>query len=81
MLLAVERLNGSLGLIVVGHLDESEAFGPAGVAIVNDLSGRDLAVLTKQLLKFRAIHLVAQVPDIQLLTHWNLLKKWVGRPA
>src|SRR5205823_1676207 len=76
VLLSVEGLDGSLGFVVVRHFDEAKALGPAGVAIVDDLGRGDLAVLAEQLLEFRAIDLVAQVPDIQFLTHWNLLKKW-----
>jgi hypothetical protein len=69
VLLAVEGLNGCLGFVVVRHLDEPETFTAAGVAIVDHLGRKNLAVLAKQLLEFRAIHLVAQVPDVQLLSH------------
>jgi hypothetical protein len=69
MLLAVEGGDCRFGFLVGAHFDEAEAFGSAGVAIVNDLSGDDLAVGREQLFEFRAVGRVAQVPDIQLLTH------------
>jgi len=73
VLLAVERGNRRRGFLVRGHFDKSEAFASAGVAIVDDLGGDDLPVCSEQLFEFRAIDGVAQVPDIQLLTHRNLL--------
>jgi hypothetical protein len=69
VLLAVQGRDGCLRLLVRGHFDESETFAPAGVPIVDDLSGNHLSVSAEQLFEFRAVHLVAQVPDVQLLTH------------
>jgi hypothetical protein len=69
MFLAVESGHRSGRLIITAHLDEAEAFASTGVAIVDDLGGYHRAVLTKQLLEFRAVDLIAQVPDVKLLTH------------
>jgi hypothetical protein len=69
VLLAVQRRDCRVGFVVVGHLDKPEALASSSVAIVNDLGRNHLAMLSEQLLQFRAIDLVAQIPDIQLLTH------------
>jgi hypothetical protein len=69
MLLAVEGCDRGLGFFVAAHLDETEALAAARVAIINDLSRHHLTVLTKELLQLGTIDLIAQVPDIQLLTH------------
>lgn len=69
VLLTIERADGGLGFFVSAHFDETEAFGASGVAVVNDLSRDDGPVLTKQLFQFRAVYLIAQVPNIKLLTH------------
>jgi hypothetical protein len=47
VLLAIESGNGSFGFLVGAHFDESEAFASAGVAIVDDLGGDDLPVLSE----------------------------------
>jgi hypothetical protein len=73
VLLTVEGGNRGSRFLVRGHFDESEAFASAGVPIVDDLSRDDLSMCCEQLFEFRAIDGVAQVPDIQLLTHRNLL--------
>jgi hypothetical protein len=73
VLLAVECGHRGRGFLVRGHFDESEAFASAGVTIIDDLSRDDLPMCSEQLFEFRAIDGVAQVPDIQLLTHRNLL--------
>jgi hypothetical protein len=69
VLLAVEGRDRRVGFLVVGHLDEPEALAPAGVPVVDHLGGQDLPVRAEQLLQLRAIHRVAQVPDVQLLSH------------
>lgn len=51
VLLAVECLDGGLGFIVIGHLDEPEPLAAAGVSVVDDLGGKDLAMLAEQLLE------------------------------
>jgi hypothetical protein len=42
-LLAVHLLNGSSGLVLIGHLDEPKASGFTGGPIPHDSDGRDLA--------------------------------------
>src|SRR5688500_5195617 len=69
VLLAVQRRDCGRGLVIVGHLDEPETLAPAGVPVVDVLGGHDLAVLPEELLQLRAIDAVAQVADVQLLTH------------
>jgi hypothetical protein len=69
MLLAVECGDRGLCFLVCSHFDETEAFGAAGVSVVDDLRRDDLTMLPKQLFLLRAIDLIAQVADVQLLTH------------
>jgi hypothetical protein len=71
VLLPVQGRNRRFGFRVARHFDESEAFAASGVAIVDDLRRNDLPVLGEQLFQLRAIHLVAQITDVQLLTHRN----------
>jgi hypothetical protein len=73
VLLTVERRHRGGRFLVRGHFDKSEAFASAGVPIIDDLSRDDLPMCCEQLFEFRAVDSVAQVPDIQLLTHRNLL--------
>jgi hypothetical protein len=47
MLLAVQRRHGRGCLFVAGHLDESESLAPAGVPVIDDLGGDDLAMRRK----------------------------------
>jgi hypothetical protein len=69
MLLAVERGNRRVRFGVAGHLDEAKALAATGVAVIDDLRRHHLAVLAKQLFQLRAIDVIAQIPDVQLLTH------------
>jgi hypothetical protein len=69
MFLAVERRDGCLGFIVAAHFDESETLATAGVPIGDDLGALDSPVSGKQLFQRRAIDIVAQISDIQLLAH------------
>jgi hypothetical protein len=64
VLLTVESGHRGGRFLVRGHFDESEAFASAGVTIIDDLSRHDLPMCSEQLLEFRAIDGVAQVPDI-----------------
>jgi hypothetical protein len=73
VLVTVERLNGGLGFGVVRHFDKAKTLAAARVAIVDDLCRNNLPVSSEKLLKLRAINAVAQIPHVQLLTHWNLL--------
>jgi hypothetical protein len=69
VLLAVQGRDGGLGFFIGSHLDETESLAAPGVAIVDDLRRDDRAVRTKQLFQLGAIDLIAQVADVQLLTH------------
>jgi hypothetical protein len=67
VLLAIEPLDGRLRLFVTTHFDEAEPFATAAFAILNYLGTFDSAIAGKQLLQFRAIDTIAQIPDVQLL--------------
>ncbi len=72
MFAVVEAIDGRLRLGLGIHLDEAEAFAPAGVAVLDHLGTLDGSELREQLLKLRAVNLVGQIPDIQLLAHrWS----------
>jgi hypothetical protein len=73
VLLTIQGRNRGRGLLIRGHFDKSKSFAAPGVTIIDDLCRNHLAMRSKQLFEFRAIDTVAQVPDIQLLTHRNLL--------
>jgi hypothetical protein len=75
VLLAVEAGDRRLCFLIGRHFDKSESFAPAGFAVVNDLCRDDLSMLTKELFQLRAIDAVAQVADIQLLTHHETPEK------
>ena len=70
-ILAVERGDGSLRLLIAAHLDEAEALGTPGIAIGDHLRRHHRAVRGKHLLQVALVHVVAQVADVKLLTHWK----------
>ena len=72
MLLAVQTANRGLRFLVGRHLDETEAFAPARVAVRNDLGALNGAILRKQFLQLLAIHRVAQMSNVQLLAHLGI---------
>src|SRR5579885_349769 len=74
-LLAVQGGDGRLGLLVVLHLHEAEALGAARVAVHDHLGGLHRAVGLEQGGEFRVGHPVAQVADVQLLTHLRTPEK------
>jgi hypothetical protein len=76
VLLAVQGGDRRLGLVIAGHLHESESLAAARIAIVDDLGRHHLTVRAKQLFEFRAIDAVAQVPDVKLLTHLQISWRW-----
>jgi hypothetical protein len=51
VLLAIKPGDRRLGLFIGAHLDETESLAAAGVAVVDDLGGNDLAVCSEQLLE------------------------------
>jgi hypothetical protein len=69
MFLAIEAFDGSIGFFVRSELDESKALAATGFPIGNDFGAFDCAELTKNLLKFAAIDLIAKVTNIQLAAH------------
>jgi hypothetical protein len=73
MFLAVEGRDRCLSFIFTAHFDEPEPLASAGVPISDDLSAFDSSMRSKQLFESRAIDIVAQIPDIQLLAHFYLL--------
>jgi hypothetical protein len=78
MLLPIQGRNRGGRFLIGSHFDKTKAFAPAGVTVIDDLSRHNLAMRRKQLFEFRAIDAVAQVPDVQLLTHW--VSPLMGRP-
>src|SRR5580658_5176847 len=68
-LLAVQRLDGVLSFLVGAHFDEAEAFGSARVAVHDHLSGLHRPVPCEHLLERAVGYIVAEVSDVQLLTH------------
>jgi len=77
VLLPIEGCNRGFRLIIVRHFDEPKTLAPTGIPIIDHLGRQDLPVRPKQLLEFRAIHLVAQVPDVQLLSHCEISYEWL----
>lgn len=75
----MEALDGRAGAIVIRHLDESEAFAPAGVAILDHLGAADLAERREQTFEIRIRDLIAQVSHIQFLAHHFTSVKTGGR--
>lgn len=68
---AVERVDGSLGFVPVGHFDKSKPLRATSVAVDDDLRRLDGPVLLKQLLQVTVGHSIRQVTDIQPLRHFG----------
>src|SRR5206468_959835 len=66
---AVEGGDGGLGLLVAAHLHEPEALGPARVPVHDHLGRLHGAVGPEHRREIAVGHAVAQVADVQLLTH------------
>ena len=62
---AVEGLDGSLG-VLGGHLDETEAAGAAGLAIVDQADALDLAVGGEEVAQLVLGGGVGQITDVDL---------------
>src|SRR5205085_10765812 len=73
VVLAVERRDGRLSLLIGAHFHETESLAASGHAVADDFSALHGSVRAKQLLEFGAINVVAQIPHIQLLAHDDLL--------
>jgi hypothetical protein len=69
VLLAVQCGDGSLCFIVRTHFDEPEALASPGHAITDHLGADDRSVLSEDVLQLRAIDIVAQISNVQTLTH------------
>src|SRR5262249_39701314 len=68
--LAIERVDGGLGLRVGGELDEGEPSRTPGLAVGHDLDLLDLsAALLEEGSKLRLTGLIRNVPDVQSLRH------------
>src|SRR5207248_4108812 len=74
-LLAVQRGDGGLGLLVGGHLDEAEPLGPARVAVDDHLRRLHTAVRPEHLLQITVADAVGQVAHVQLLAHERASRK------
>ena len=61
--------SGCLSLAAIIHLDETKAFAAAGVAVLNDLSTLDPAVLREERLQALTRDIVTQISDIESRTH------------
>src|SRR5262249_7350606 len=72
VLLAVEGRDRGFRLGVTAHLDEPETLAPPGLPVGDDLGALDRAVLREELFQLRAIDLIAEVTDVQLLAHETL---------
>jgi hypothetical protein len=77
VLLAIKAGDRRVGFAVIGHFDKAKTLAPAGVTIVDDLRRQHLPVLGKELFQFRAVHLVAQISHIQLLSHLDVSCAWL----
>jgi hypothetical protein len=67
--LTVECGDTGLRLGIAAHLDESETLAAAGFPIGNHFSALNSAMRSEQFLQCRAIDIVAQISNIQLLAH------------
>jgi hypothetical protein len=68
-------LDRRLGAVIFAHLHESKALATAGFAILNHFGAAHLAELGKHFLQPGAGDIVAQVTDVQFLTHSSNSKK------
>jgi len=75
VILAVQSGDSRLRLGFRSHLDESKAFGAAGIAVSDHFGGLDGAMRLKQRLQIGAGHVIAQIANIQLAAHRNSPKK------
>jgi hypothetical protein len=66
---SIQTADGGLRFFVAAHLNETETFAPAAVAVFDHLSTNNGPELREQLLQIRAPHVVTQIPAIQLLSH------------
>jgi hypothetical protein len=67
--LLVQAIDGRLRFGVGAHFHESKPFASTRVAVHHHLGIGDCPVLREELLQILVCHLVADVSDIQSLTH------------
>src|SRR5438874_7670375 len=80
-LFAVQGGDGGLGLLVGLHFHKPEALGPSRVPVHDDLGRLHRAVRLEHLDEIAVAHRVAQVADVQLLTHWLTPQREAARSA
>jgi hypothetical protein len=74
VLLSVQGGDRGLGFGVAGHFHESKALAATCVAIVDDLSRHHLTMCAEELFEFRAVDGITEIPHVQLLAHYDLLR-------
>jgi len=67
--LTVECGDTGLCLGIAAHLDKSKTLAAAGFPVCDDLSALNSAMCAEQFLQCRAIDILAQISNIQLLAH------------
>src|SRR5687768_11248323 len=78
VLLAVQRRDRGLRLVVATHFHEPEALRAPGHAVADHFGALHRAVLREQLFQVRARDVVAQVTHVQLLAHWIAPVCWAS---
>ncbi len=81
VILLVQATDRFVGGVIVPHLDESETFAPTGVPVLDDLSALHRAELAEQGFQVRTRDFVAQITNVQLLSHLLALPKIIVGPA
>jgi len=69
VVLTIQGGNRRLGFRVAAHLDKGKPLALAGAAIADNLGTLNRAVGAEHFFQVRAFHIIAQISDIQLLTH------------
>jgi len=80
VLLTVKGSDRSLRFGIGGHLDETEALGASGVAVLDDLGAFDGSMLREQLFERGIVHVVAEVTHVQLFAHDKFSKRQGNDP-
>jgi hypothetical protein len=72
VLAIVKTIDGGQGFGLAIHLHKAEPFASPGVAVLDHLGALNGPELGEELLELRAIDLIGQITDIQLLAHrWS----------
>lgn len=67
--LLVQGIDGGIGIVIVGHFNEAEAFAATGFPVLNDLRTGDRSELREQFFQGRTGDGIGQISNIQPLTH------------